>query len=164
MAITTPEHTVPQSETNFLINDLLPISPSSGAKADILSTDTHGFVKLWRFSTSSNSPCTLELVGQHKLFDHAIICRTLTAGGKWLLAGGKEGGREENVCGLDGRLRALKLDSLGGEGKTEVKELGEPSLVIYDMKCVGKGEGERLVVSLMRKGRAWLEVWDVRGL
>ena len=103
-------------------------------------------------------------MAQHRLFDHAIVCRALTASGKWLLAGGREGGGEEDACGLDARTKALRLDSLVGEGMVEVRELGPPSLAVFAMRCVERRGGEVLVVSLMRRGRAWLEVWDAGGL
>ena len=61
----------------------------------------------------------------------------------------------------------LNLASLLDDGRytsAEVKELGGPSLAVWDLKVVDSLEEEgsqHIVVSLMRRGRAWLEVWKI---
>ena len=161
-ALSEPAYTVPVSVSSFLINGLLPIPASAGIKADFVSTDVGGFIKLWRFtSLESFAP---ELLAQYRLFDKAVVARAISASGKWLFAGGKEGGGEESACGLNGQVKAIRLGSVDSAGNAEVKELGHPCLAVWSMKTVGKGADERLVISLMRKGRAWLEVWSVEEL
>jgi WD40 repeat protein len=163
--VTSPVYTVQPSEAGPVINGLLLVPPSPNTKADILSTDTNGFVKLWCFSGSNSSnPYELQLISQYRLFDHAITCSAITINEKWFVAGGKDGGEESNVCGLEGRVRALRLDSFEGKDKAVIKELGYPSLTVWKMKSFKVDRGERLVVSLMKKGRAWLEIWDTGDL
>ena len=159
-AINTPLCVIQaHQEVRGLVNGLLslptPVHTSSDENQKFISTGTDGFAKVWSLSSTSN---TLVLLSEIKLFDHAIVARTLSNDGKWLFAGGKEGGGEEDVCGLDGRVKAWNLKR-GDAG--EVKQLGYPAQVVWNLQCV---KGDRLIVSLMKKGRAHAEVWNVENM
>ena len=134
--LSKPVCIVQNSTPGYLVNGLLEYHQAGSTTPDVVSTDTDGFVKLWRFHDhNSSNNFQLSLVGQHKLFDHAVLCRVITTEG-WLVAGGKEGGSQEDVCGLDAQVKALKLANLDNESTTEVKELGDPSLAVWDLKIV----------------------------
>lgn len=169
--LTESVHTIQSSPSGNLVNGLLEYCHQVGSDSgcDIVSTDTDGFIRLWRFldHSTSNNGFQLSLVGQHKMFDHSSLCRAISSQG-WLVAGGKEGNNEDNdACGLNTQVKMLNLASLLDDGRyssAEVKELGEPSLAVWDLKIVNSSEDEgdqHIVVSLMRRGRAWLEVWKI---
>lgn len=76
--LTKPVYAIENSTSGKLVNGLLEycyqVGPNrSSSSGDVVSTDTDGFVRLWRFldySTSGNG-FQLSLVGLHKLFDHS---------------------------------------------------------------------------------------------
>ena len=169
--LTKPAHTVQNSRPGHLVNGLLECSHQVGPNDrsyGVVSTDTEGFVRLWNFvdHDTSNNNFQLNLIGQHKLFDHSFTCRAVTNKG-WLVAGGKEGINENNdACGLNGQLKMLNLTSLVNDGhypSAEVRNLGGPSLAVWSLQIVNSSEEgfQHIVVSLMRRGRAWLEVWKI---
>lgn len=90
------------------------------------------------------------------MHDHAVTAKDLLGG--IIVTGGKDGGYEENVCGLDSRLRIWRVDGTGGEdGDQVVKDIGVPALMTWDLAAVGN----QVVVSLCKRGRATVEVWEL---
>jgi len=85
-----------------------------------------------------------------RLHDHAIVARCML--GPWLITGGKEGGGEENVCGLDSSVKAWRLD--------EPEVVMEVGMLVVMVAAVASLElSRRIVLSLFKRGRPTLEIW-----
>ena len=166
--INTPTCVVQAHRQNRgVVNSMLALPSQDDALSyRLVSTGTDGFAKVWSLHPqSSSSPSsfqtdTLLLLVSIKLFDHAITCRSLSEHGQWLFVAGKDGGKEDNVCGLYNGIKAWKLPA-DGNGEVVVKKIGSPCPVVWDLAYV---RGGKLFVSLMRRGKACAEVWDVRDL
>jgi len=115
----------------------------------LISTGVDGFAKVWSIPTS-NTP--FELVGSEKLYDHAVTGRYLLS--NWLITAGKHGGEEENVCGLDNRLKIWKIR---GEEIGPAEEFGLPAPKIWGI--AGLVSSKSIAVSVMKKGRPMLDIW-----
>ncbi|MCJ1249129.1 hypothetical protein MMC30_006352 [Trapelia coarctata] len=109
----------------------------------LVSTGTDGLVKIW-------SMASYELLQSVKMHDHAVTTRDLLGG--VIVTGGKDGGYEEDVCGLEGEY--------GEEGDEDIKDIGSPVIVIWDLACVGN----RIVVSSLKRGKPTVEVWEVEDM
>lgn len=105
---------------------------------------------MWKTSTSDK---TYRLERSIKLHDHAIVTRCML--GPWLITGGKEGGGEDNVCGLDCSRKAMRID---GSDSEVFRELGMPVVMVWaaaSSEALG-----RVVFSLRQRGRPTLEIWE----
>lgn len=112
-------------------------------KDTLVSTGTDGWVKVW----SANDH---KLLRQVKMFDKAIVSRSMH--GPLIVAGGKNGGAEENACGLDACVRAWSVDRNGSE---KAFDMGGSTVVVWN---VGSIDG-RVVASLQRRGKPAVEIW-----
>ncbi len=73
----------------------------------------------------------------------------------WLLTGGKDGGGDDNACGIDASVKAWKVD---GPDIGIVKQIGLSAETVWEV--VSLDESRRVVVALMRRGRPMLEIWE----
>lgn len=110
----------------------------------LVSTGTDGWAKVWSIES-------YQLERIMRLHDHAIVTRGML--GPWLVTGGKDGGGEEDVCGLDCSVRRWKVD---GQDAATVNDIGPPAVVVWGLVCLN----DRIVVSLMRRGKPTVEIWD----
>jgi len=115
----------------------------------LLSTGTDGFLK---FMSVSDSEESYNLEKEIKLFDHAITARCVF--NDWLVAAGKEGGGEENVCGLDNRIKTLKI---GVNNNVQIIELGLPVVQVWSLVALERFG--KVIAVVRRRGIPMLEIW-----
>lgn len=88
-----------------------------------------------------------------KLHDHAVVARCML--GPWLITGGKEGGGDDNVCGIDCTVKVSKIDSSDSQ---DIREIGTRSVVVW--KIASLESAGKFVSLLMKRGRPTLEIWE----
>jgi hypothetical protein len=72
----------------------------------------------------------------------------------WLVTAGKMGGGEENMCGLDRRLKIWKIHD---HDFGPAEEVGLPMVMIWAI--VGLKSSRSIAISVMKRGRPMLEIW-----
>ncbi|GAM91117.1 hypothetical protein ANO11243_091640 [Dothideomycetidae sp. 11243] len=118
----------------------------------LVSTDSHGWVKLWAMHGGAG-PSFVRQDGR-RLYDQAVTHRIVV--GDWLVCAGKNGGGERNICGLDCRLKILRLHGDPGDIGT-IQDIGAPVARIWGVAQVGTTN--LTAVSLMKRGVPMLEIW-----
>ncbi|KAH8596006.1 WD40-repeat-containing domain protein [Bisporella sp. PMI_857] len=119
----------------------------------LISTGADGFAKVWLVSASKELYTFERGI---RLYDHAVTSRCLL--GPWLISAGKDGGGEENVCGLENRMKACRIDGT----ETNVLELGMPVVKVWSIATL-EGVGKTVLI-LMKKGKPTLEILDASSI
>ena len=114
----------------------------------LLSTDTNGQVYLWSLET-------YETISHVKVHEHSVLTRNRFK--NKIFTGGKEGGGADNVCGLNCSLKSCDLEMLLQGENVQPAEHGFPCVMLWEAKV----EGETMVVCLKKRGKPYLDFWDL---